>query len=190
MLHFAARPQFLSVCVCTASLSVFTISLFAICKSAQPSHTGIQQERTPHRVMPEVLCLRGPVAKGYGRGGKKLGVPTANLPKSLFKEALSDMPTGVYCGWATVDNDKGETSPPIKAVVNVGYSPTFVGVGHVSPASSRVCLPRACVSMCICAYYVYIWMRVCIKHEFLPPSECLTNSWIHASMQFRSTRYK
>jgi riboflavin kinase len=85
--------------------------------------------------MSRVLCLRGPVAKGYGRGGKKLGVPTANLPESLFNDALSSMPTGVYCGWATVDDDQGKSSPPVKAVVNVGYSPTFVGVRAKEPRS-------------------------------------------------------
>lgn len=80
-------------------------------------------ERTPEQLLPTVLCMRGPVASGWGRGGKKLGVPTANLPESLFPAELRDVPTGVYVGWAAVE-DGGEA---IKAVVNVGYSPTFVG---------------------------------------------------------------
>jgi hypothetical protein len=33
------------------------------------------------------------VASGWGRGGKKLGVPTANLPESLFPQELRDVPT-------------------------------------------------------------------------------------------------
>ncbi|KAL7534839.1 hypothetical protein ACHAXR_008653 [Thalassiosira sp. AJA248-18] len=80
-----------------------------------------------------ILRLRGPVASGYGRGGKKLGVPTANLPASLFQSALEDVTNGVYFGWAVVEqptttdgNQKGRNKP-IKAVVNVGYSPTFEG---------------------------------------------------------------
>jgi len=80
-------------------------------------------ERTPERLLENVLCMRGTVAAGWGRGGKKLGVPTANLPESLFPAQLRDVPTGVYVGWASVA-DSGEA---IKAVVNVGYSPTFVG---------------------------------------------------------------
>jgi len=65
---------------------------------------------------------KGLVSNGYGRGGKKLGVPTANLPSSLFQQALEDVDTGVYFGWAAIEDLPGKT---FKAVVNVGYSPTF-----------------------------------------------------------------
>lgn len=34
------------------------------------------------------------VSGGYGRGSKKLGVPTANLPESQFAENLRSIPTG------------------------------------------------------------------------------------------------
>ena len=80
-----------------------------------------------------ILRLRGPVASGYGRGGKKLGVPTANLPASLFQSALEDVTNGVYFGWAVIEqpqlSDKSfrGRNTPVKAVVNVGYSPTFEG---------------------------------------------------------------
>jgi riboflavin kinase len=67
---------------------------------------------------------RGCVDQGYGRGGRKLGFPTANLPASLFKSALEDVATGVYFGWAALENHPGNI---YKAVVNVGYSPTFEG---------------------------------------------------------------
>ena len=73
-------------------------------------------DRTPEQVLETALCMRGPVASGWGRGGKKLGVPTANLPESLFPQELRDVPTvslrthcmtcddagrfqGVYLGW-------------------------------------------------------------------------------------------
>jgi hypothetical protein len=62
------------------------------------------------------------VSPGYGRGSKKLGVPTANLPESQFQESLRGVAAGVYLGWARVDGGGIK-----KAVVNVGYSPTFVG---------------------------------------------------------------
>ena len=75
-----------------------------------------------------ILRLRGPVATGYGRGGKKLGVPTANLPSSLFQSALENVDAGVYFGWAVIEGaDSNFRNTPIKAVVNVGYSPTFEG---------------------------------------------------------------
>lgn len=76
--------------------------------------------RKPYAVLGAPVGLRGPVARGYGRGGKKLGVPTANLPEDLFGDFLEDVQTGVYAAWAYV---AGEARP---AVVNVGYSPTFV----------------------------------------------------------------
>lgn len=88
-------------------------------------------KRVPHSLLREVVRLRGEVDQGYGRGGKKLGFPTANLPSSLFSNALSNVPTGVYFGWAVIedspnDGNKGRNIIH-KAVVNVGYSPTFEG---------------------------------------------------------------
>ncbi|CAN0452355.1 unnamed protein product, partial [Ectocarpus sp. 12 AP-2014] len=83
------------------------------------------------------------VSTGYGRGSKKLGVPTANLPESQFAENLRTLPTGVYFGWAALEGaaskegegDEGDASGgggdggegPWKCVANVGYSPTFAG---------------------------------------------------------------
>lgn len=81
----------------------------------------------PWESINSILRLRGPVATGYGRGGKKLGVPTANLPASLFQSALEDVDTGVYFGWAVIEGEKQGRNGPIKAVLNVGYSPTFEG---------------------------------------------------------------
>ncbi|CAM9829915.1 unnamed protein product, partial [Heterosigma akashiwo] len=57
-------------------------------------------EKLPGRALDTVLGVEGEVSQGYGRGGKKLGVPTANLPESLFSENLSAVRTGVYFGWA------------------------------------------------------------------------------------------
>ena len=80
------------------------------------------------RLLPNVLRYRGSVDQGYGRGGKKLGVPTANLPSSLFQNALEDVMTGVYFGWAALERGENDGNFGVyKAVVNVGYSPTFEG---------------------------------------------------------------
>jgi riboflavin kinase len=78
--------------------------------------------------LPQIIRLRGKVDSGYGRGGKKLGFPTANLPSSLFQHALEQVPTGVYLGWAWIEggNTNGR-GVPHKAAVNVGFSPTFEG---------------------------------------------------------------
>ena len=83
-------------------------------------------------LLEERMMFRGPVDRGFGRGGKKLGFPTANLPSSLFQNALVDVPNGVYFGWAVIEGGtEGASSSgrnvPHKAVVNVGISPTFEG---------------------------------------------------------------
>lgn len=75
----------------------------------------------------QIIRLRGPVDSGYGRGGKKLGFPTANLPSSFFQNALEAVPTGVYLGWAWIEGSEAGRGIPQKAAVNVGYSPTFEG---------------------------------------------------------------
>jgi riboflavin kinase len=67
--------------------------------------------------------LLGPVCKGYGRGSKQLGFPTANLPqfdKELSKHGVN---RGIYFGWCNIGSDK-QTYP---CVANIGISPTFVG---------------------------------------------------------------
>jgi riboflavin kinase len=74
--------------------------------------------------LPLLHRYRGVVDQGYGRGGKKLGVPTANLPASLFQNALQEVDTGVYFGWAALEHIPNRV---FKAVVNVGFSPTFEG---------------------------------------------------------------
>ena len=64
------------------------------------------------------------MASGYGRGSKKLGFPTANLP--YFDSLLdsSDIKNGVYVGWANLPSAAPRLHP---VVVNIGFSPTFAG---------------------------------------------------------------
>ena len=45
---------------------------------------GFTGEDEPFESINPILRLRGPVATGYGRGGKKLGVPTANVSTSAL----------------------------------------------------------------------------------------------------------
>ncbi|KAG5192102.1 hypothetical protein JKP88DRAFT_293985 [Tribonema minus] len=89
--------------------------------------------RVRHALLRDFVCAYGAVGRGFGRGGKKLGVPTANLQPDgdgPLRQGLADLPTGVYIGWALVEEDgagAGSSSAqrPVKAVVNVGFSPTF-----------------------------------------------------------------
>jgi len=57
---------------------------------------------TPQQPYP--LRVRGPVIKGFGRGSKELGIPTANIPlEGLSIAGHTDLESGVYYGWASLD---------------------------------------------------------------------------------------
>ena len=63
-----------------------------------------------------------PVAKGYGRGGKKLG----RDGEFRFRHhwgVLGDLEKGVYAAFYQT----AKTTEPKRAVVNVGVAPTFEG---------------------------------------------------------------
>ncbi|KAK4885086.1 hypothetical protein RN001_001357 [Aquatica leii] len=62
----------------------------------------------------------GEVIKGFGRGSKQLGIPTANFPPSVVKDLPEDLNTGVYFGFASID--KGDV---YKMVMSVGWNPYF-----------------------------------------------------------------
>lgn len=62
----------------------------------------------------------GPVIKGFGRGSKVLGIPTANLPTTSFSSILSNCVCGIYLGWAGLSN-RGV----FKMVMSVGWNPYF-----------------------------------------------------------------
>ncbi|PIA13531.1 riboflavin kinase [Coemansia reversa NRRL 1564] len=68
---------------------------------------------------PYPIFIEGTVVKGFGRGGKQLGIPTANLPEPVVEKALSDIPIGVYYGWAKVE----KVVYPM--VMSLGWNPYF-----------------------------------------------------------------
>ena len=43
-----------------------------------------------YKMLSKILLLQGKVTTGYGRGSKKLGVPTANLPCLLYTSDAAD----------------------------------------------------------------------------------------------------
>ncbi|XP_048135372.1 bifunctional riboflavin kinase/FMN phosphatase isoform X2 [Rhodamnia argentea] len=64
--------------------------------------------------------IGGPVIKGFGRGSKVLGIPTANLSTEEFSDLLLEHPSGVYFGWA------GLSARGIyKMVMSIGWNPYF-----------------------------------------------------------------
>lgn len=63
---------------------------------------------------------RGEVVKGFGRGSKELGIPTANFPEDVVSKLPAAFATGVYYGWAKVDDGSVE-----KMVMSVGWNPFY-----------------------------------------------------------------
>jgi len=67
------------------------------------------------------LFLKGKVVKGFGRGSKSLGIPTANYDASVVEHLPPDLPTGVYFGWAKVSGGAGV----YKCCLSIGWNPYF-----------------------------------------------------------------
>lgn len=90
----------------------------------------------------------GKVKSGYGRGSKTLGFPTANLPQ--FEDSLNkhQLPNGVYCGWAMVENG----NKLLGCVSNIGFSPTFVG----KVSDDYFCVYSQLLCSYICPSYTFI----------------------------------
>mmetsp|Transcript_5368 Transcript_5368/g.5851 ORF Transcript_5368/g.5851 Transcript_5368/m.5851 type:complete len:162 (-) Transcript_5368:304-789(-) len=63
--------------------------------------------------------LQGKVVRGFGRGGKQLGFPTANLDEQCVKRH-NDLETGVYWGFCRVNSQTVE-----HMVMSVGWNPQF-----------------------------------------------------------------
>ncbi|XP_012274693.1 riboflavin kinase [Orussus abietinus] len=66
------------------------------------------------------LFLSGKVVKGFGRGSKELGIPTANISDDAINNLPEELQLGVYFGWASLEN-KGI----FKMVMNIGWCPYY-----------------------------------------------------------------
>ena len=67
---------------------------------------------------PHYAC--GEVVKGFGRGSKQLGIPTANYPEEIVEKLPQTFDQGVYYGWAQVEN-----GPVYKMVMSIGKNPYY-----------------------------------------------------------------
>ena len=62
----------------------------------------------------------GLVVKGFGRGSKELGIPTANYPENVVDHLPDSIKGGVYYGLAQVDN-----GPVYRMVMSIGNNPYY-----------------------------------------------------------------
>ncbi|VDL71566.1 unnamed protein product [Nippostrongylus brasiliensis] len=70
------------------------------------------------RLLP--LFLRGRVVPGFGRGGKQLGCPTANLEDAVVDTLPPDLPCGVFYGLSRVEGEE-----VVNMVASIGWNPHF-----------------------------------------------------------------
>ncbi|KAJ5138941.1 Riboflavin kinase domain bacterial/eukaryotic [Penicillium bovifimosum] len=97
---------------------------------------------------PYPVRLSGPVIKGFGRGSKDLGIPTANIPADDLSEKHPELATGVYYGVVALDpktyqHETAQSSSSeavvLPAVLSIGYNPFYKNTVrsveiHIMPA--------------------------------------------------------
>lgn len=71
------------------------------------------------------IPLVGLVSRGFGRGSKHLGIPTANLPESVAQEADPLLETGIYYGYAQVDKAAPGHDGVYEMVMSYGWNPYY-----------------------------------------------------------------
>ncbi|KAJ4419748.1 riboflavin kinase [Gnomoniopsis sp. IMI 355080] len=84
---------------------------------------------------PFPLQMEGKVIKGFGRGSKELGIPTANLPvDATVTPWIADAKSGVYFGWASLELPKDHPNANstqqqkftiFPMVMSIGYNPFY-----------------------------------------------------------------
>ncbi|KAJ5896073.1 Riboflavin kinase [Penicillium subrubescens] len=83
---------------------------------------------------PYPVRLSGPVIKGFGRGSKDLGIPTANIPADDLSEQHPELTSGVYYGVVALDPqnlaqgngaEKSSSATLLPAVLSIGYNPFY-----------------------------------------------------------------
>lgn len=84
--------------------------------SRKVSVVGPDQVTSPFPVR-----VAGTVIKGFGRGSKQLGFPTANLPLEVVEDLVVKLEgPGIYYGWAKVAD-----SQVLPMVMSIGWNPYY-----------------------------------------------------------------
>jgi len=100
-------------------------------RPAAPLRTETFRKSRPDIVGPETveapfpIFLSGAVQRGFGRGGKDLGCPTANLPDESITPMSSVCKPGVYFGYAQVYGLSGQEGKVHPMAMSLGWSPFY-----------------------------------------------------------------
>ena len=69
------------------------------------------------------IKLEGEIVKGFGRGSKEIGCPTANFSQEVVESKLpKSFGAGIYLGWARLSDDSQNVE---KAVISIGWNPFY-----------------------------------------------------------------
>ncbi|KAI0316988.1 riboflavin kinase [Amylostereum chailletii] len=100
-------------------------------RPAAPFRTDTFRKERPIIVGPDVppppfpIYLVGAVQKGFGRGGKDLGCPTANLPDESITPMSHVCEPGVYYGYAQIAGMDHVDSSVHPMVMSLGWNPFY-----------------------------------------------------------------
>ncbi|KAK5946587.1 riboflavin kinase [Knufia obscura] len=78
---------------------------------------------------PFPIKLQGPVIKGFGRGSKELGIPTANIPPSGL-DAYPDLKTGIYFGYTSLNHHSSSSSTTTTNPSDIQIYPSVLSIGY------------------------------------------------------------
>lgn len=70
-----------------------------------------------HKMLP--CFVSGSVVRGFGRGSKSLGIPTANLPDHVVNSLPKEFELGIYYGWVALEGQV------YKMVASIGWNPFY-----------------------------------------------------------------
>mmetsp|Transcript_24293 Transcript_24293/g.56629 ORF Transcript_24293/g.56629 Transcript_24293/m.56629 type:complete len:193 (-) Transcript_24293:665-1243(-) len=97
--------------------------------ASPPDNDESKTEEDVSKLLP--IRMISKVVRGFGRGSKDLGIPTANLCRESGSFAMSfdALPCGIYWGFARIgkggNNDETTTSTTYKAAISIGYNPYY-----------------------------------------------------------------
>lgn len=101
-------------------------------QEGQYAYCASLQVPPSYRLRSPVL-LQGEVVRGFGRGSRQMGTPTANIDPAPLQAALAGMSKGVYFGWAQLVTPEGWPQADAalhKVVLNIGSRPTVNAGGE------------------------------------------------------------
>lgn len=108
----------------TAGAAAGCVALLPSLLEFRPEEYGLPpfQDRISETIpLHPLIYIRGTVVKGFGRGSRELGIPTANVDADSLRTALAEAVTGIFGGWCSV----GDSPAVYKTALSIGWNPVY-----------------------------------------------------------------